>query len=107
MTAIVPCFRGTIMKESELWDDQVLDMGRAESSGAYQVWLNSSHPPEQFDQLAGRKAFPSFPDGYGLFAVVAAQRLCASKRNAWFDAHYDMIGKEQDGNRDKGDSGRR
>jgi hypothetical protein len=54
---------------------KVLDMGRAESSGAYQVWLNSSHPPEQFDQLAGRKAFPSFPDGYGLFAVVHAETL--------------------------------
>ena len=54
---------------------KVLDMGRAESVGAYQVWLNRSHPPEQFEQWAGRKAFPSFPDGYGLFAVVHAETL--------------------------------
>ena len=54
---------------------KVLDMGRAESDGAYQVWLNRSHLPEQFEQWAGRKAFPSFPDGYGLFAVVHAETL--------------------------------
>jgi hypothetical protein len=54
---------------------KVLDMGRAESIGAYQVWLNRSHPPEQFEQAAGRRPFPSFPDGYGLFAVVHAASL--------------------------------
>ena len=54
---------------------KVLDMGRAQSLGAYQVWLNRSHPPERSEEWAGRESPPSFPDGYGLFAVVQAETL--------------------------------